>query len=277
VRSGTGFDAERFEDVGSAMAGEVSSVEVRDITIKLHRAGAGQKLLFLHGAGGLAQWLPFFDDLAEGYELLVPEHPGFGASDDAAWIRNVPDMAMYYLELAEMLGIDQAHLVGHSLGGWIAAEMLVRDRARFDSLTLIAPAGIRVEGVLSGDNFIWGPEERIRNLYHDQSFAEQLLGMELTEEQRNLQLRNLFAATKLGWQPRWYDPDLERWLHRIKLPSLVVWGADDKLLPREYGALWRERLPDPRLITIDQCGHIPHVEKREVVSREVREFLKGVA
>jgi pimeloyl-ACP methyl ester carboxylesterase len=259
------------------MAAEVSSIEVRDITIKLHRAGAGQKLLFLHGAGGLAQWLPFFDDLAEGYELLVPEHPGFGASDDAAWIRNVPDMAMFYLELAEAIGIDQAHLVGHSLGGWIAAEILVRDRARFESLTLIAPAGIRVEGVLSGDNFIWGPEERVRNLFHDQSYAEQLLGLELTEEQQNVQLRNLFAATKLGWQPRWYDPDLERWLHRIKLPSLIVWGADDKLMPREYGALWRERLPDARLITIDECGHIPQVEKRDVVSREVREFLKGVA
>jgi pimeloyl-ACP methyl ester carboxylesterase len=258
------------------MAAEVSSIEIRDITIKLHRAGAGQKLLFLHGAGGLAQWLPFFDSLAEGYELLVPEHPGFGGSDDASWIRHVPDMAMFYLELAEALNIDDAHLIGHSLGGWIAAEILVRDRARFESLTLLAPAGIKVEGVLSGDNFIWGPEERIRNLFYDQRYAEELLAMEMTEEQQNIQLKNLFAATKLGWQPRWYDPDLERWLHRIRLPSLIVWGADDKLMPREYGASWRERLPDARLVEIDGCGHLPHVEKADVVGGQVREFLKGV-
>ncbi|MDB5698564.1 MAG: alpha/beta hydrolase fold protein [Alphaproteobacteria bacterium] len=259
------------------MAAEVLSVEIRDVTIRLHRAGAGQKLLFLHGAGGFAEWLPFFDALAERYELLVPEHPGFGASDDAGWIRHVPDMAMFYLELAEALDIDHAHLVGHSLGGWIAAEVLIRDRARFQSLTLLAPAGIRVEGVLSGDTFIWGPEERVRNLFHDQHYAEQLLAIEVTEEQQTLQLKNLFAATKLGWQPRWYDPDLERWLHRIKLPSLIVWGADDKVMPREYGALWRERLPDARLVEIEECGHLPHVEKAEAVTSKVLEFLEGVA
>lgn len=259
------------------MPAQATTVKIRDATIKIHRAGTGQKVLFLHGAGGLAQWLPFFDALADGYELLVPEHPGFGASDDPAWIRNVPDMAMFYLELLETMGIDKAHLVGHSLGGWIAAEILVRDRARFESLTLLASAGIRVEGVPSGDTFIWAPDEAVRNLFHNQQFAERLLALPLTEEQSDIQLKNRFTAAKLGWQPRWFDPDLERWLHRIKLPSLVVWGDDDKVMPPAYAALWQERLPDARLVMIEQCGHLPHVEKAELVSRQVREFLKGVA
>jgi pimeloyl-ACP methyl ester carboxylesterase len=259
------------------MPAQASTVKIRDVNIKVHRAGKGEKVLFLHGAGGLMQWLPFFDALADGYELLVPEHPGFGASDDPAFIRNVPDMAMFYLDFMETLGLDRVHLVGHSLGGWIAAEILVRDRARFSSLTLLAPAGIRVEGVPAGDTFIWGPEEGIRNLFHDQRFAERLLALQPTEEQMDILLKNRFTATKLGWDPRWFDPDLEKWLHRIKLPALVVWGDDDKVMPPAYAPLWRDTLPDARLIMVEESGHLPHVEKAEPVSRQVREFLKGAA
>ena len=259
------------------MAAEATTVRIRDAAITLHRAGAGETVLFLHGAGGLAQWPPFFDALADGYRLLVPEHPGFGASDDPPWIRNVSDMAMFYLELVETMGIARAHLIGHSLGGWIAAEMLIRDRARFASLTLLAPAGIRVEGVPPGDNFIWSPEETMRNLFYNQVLAEAVLALPQSQEQMDVTLKNRFTATKLGWQPRWLNPDLERWLHRIKLPALVVWGADDKLLPPAYAALWKERLPDARLTMIEQCGHLPHIEKADVVSRQVRDFLKEAA
>lgn len=256
---------------------EATSVTVRDATIRIHRAGQGPTVLFLHGAGGLMQWPAFFDALADGCQLLVPEHPGFGASDDPAWIRNVPDMAMFYLELLETMGLENIHLVGHSLGGWIASEILVRDRARFQSLTLLAPAGIRVEGVPAGDTFIWGPEEAARNLFHDQSFAERMLAVPPTEEQMDILLKNRFTVTKLGWEPRWFDPDLERWLHRIKLPALVVWGDDDKVMPPDYAARWRERLPDSRLEMVKDCGHLPHVEQADVVTRQVRDFLKGVA
>ena len=87
-------------------------------------------------------------------------------------------------------------------------------------------------------------------------------------------LKNRFTATKFGWQPRWYDPDLEKWLHRIKLPALVVWGDDDKIMPAAYAELWRERLPDARLVMIEKCGHVPQVEKsRGADRRRLRDFL----
>src|SRR5215210_269165 len=123
----------------------------RDASVRLLRGGAGAPLLYLHGAVGLPGWLPFFEQLAERHEVLVPEHPGFGKSDNSAWIRNVPDLAMYYLDFLDGLRFEKVHLVGHSLGGWIAAELAIRNCSKVASLSLVAPAGIRMRGVPIGD------------------------------------------------------------------------------------------------------------------------------
>jgi pimeloyl-ACP methyl ester carboxylesterase len=259
------------------MSAELIEINVRDVAIKLHRAGHGPRVLFLHGAGGVPQWLPFFDALAESCELLVPEHPGFGFSDDPPLIASMPDLAMFYLDLVEEADLDDIHLVGNSLGGWLAAEILIRDRSRFRSVVQLAPAGIRVKGMPCGDNFIWGPEEAVRNLYHDQSFADRLLGVTPSETQLDVMLRNRFTVAKFGWQPRWFDPDLEKWLHRVKLPALIVWGDDDKIMPPEFASLWREQLPDARMVMIERCGHLPHVEHAARVADLVRDFIEGVA
>ncbi len=138
------------------MPAQLAEFRVGDIAVKLYRAGRGSTALFLHGAGGVPQWLPFFDRLAERCELLVPEHPGFGGSDDPPGIRSMADLALFYLDLVEGAGLDRIHLIGNSLGGWLAAEILIRDRSRFRSLVQLAPAGIRVKGVPCGDNFIRG-------------------------------------------------------------------------------------------------------------------------
>src|SRR5256884_6438837 len=122
------------------MPAELSELKVQDVAIKLHHAGRGPTVLFLHGAGGVPQWLPFFDALAEHYDLLVPEHPGFGGSDDPPWMRSMPDLAMFYLDLVEEAGLDRINLIGNSLGGWLAADILLRDPAPFRSLVPLAPA-----------------------------------------------------------------------------------------------------------------------------------------
>ena len=258
------------------MPAQLSELKVRDVRIRLQRAGRGPKVLFLHGAGGVPQWLPFFDALAERFELLVPEHPGFGGSDDPSWIRSIADLAMLYLDLVEENGLDDLHLIGNSLGGWLAAEILIRDRARFRSLVQLAPAGIRLKGVPCGDNFIWSPEEAVRNLYHDQAFADRILALAPDEAQQDVMLRNRFTVAKLGWQPRWFDPDLEKWLHRIAVPTQVIWGREDKILPSVYARLWGERVTGAEVTVIDGCGHSPHIEKVDSVADKVLAFLDRV-
>ena len=116
----------------------------------------------------------------------------------------------------------------------------------------------------------------MRNLYYDQSVADRILAMKPSDEQMDIMLKNRFTVAKLGWQPRWYNPDLEKWLHRIKLPALIVWGADDRIMPLEYAAVWQEQLPSARLVQIKECGHLPHVEHAALVTRHVSDFLGGV-
>ncbi len=247
----------------------------RDIKVRSFRQGSGSTILFLHGAAGISGWLPFFERLSAKHDVLVLEHPGFGKSDGPDTIRNVADVAMYYLDVLDGLNAGKVHLIGHSLGGWIAAEVAVRNCQHLASLTLLAPAGIRVKGVPCGDNFIWSPAETAQNLFYDQSYAKLMLEQTPTEAETELLMRNRFMAAKLGWQPRWFNPALERWLHRVAVPSLVIWGEDDKLLPSRYAALWGERVPGVKVKLIPQCGHLPHIEQTGVTTDTVLAFLDG--
>ncbi len=257
------------------MAVQEQRHKTRDVSVRLYRDGRGDPLVFLHGAAGPPPWSAFFETLAARHDVLVPEHPGFGLSDNPAWLRNVGDAAMYYLDFLDGLGVPPVHLVGHSLGGWIAAELATRNGARLKSLTLMSPAGLRVKGIPIGDNFIWSPEETARNLFHDPAFAERTLAQTPSDEQADIALTNRFSATKLGWEPRWFNPALERWLHRIAAPTLVLWGRDDKFLPSAYAERWGECVPNARVEIIPECGHLPHVEKAAVAARKILAFVGG--
>lgn len=247
----------------------------RDLEIRSLHAGTGEPMLYLHGASGLPVWGPFFDVLSARYELRIPEHPGFGASDAPDWIRSVSDLAMYYLDVLDDLDLRGVHLVGHSLGGWIAAELAIRNCSRLASLTLIAPAGVRIKGVPFGDNFIWDPEESVRNLFHNQAFAERMLSHAATDEEADLALNSRFMAARLGWEPRWVNPALKRWLHRVGVPTLVLWGENDKLFPSAYASVWQDNIPGCRVALIPESGHLPQVEKAAATASHILAFLGG--
>jgi pimeloyl-ACP methyl ester carboxylesterase len=254
-----------------------SEIRLRGLKIRLRRSGAGEKVLFLHGAAGAPEWLPFLQTLSGRYEVLVPDHPGFGASDDPSWIRDIHDLAMFYLDMQDELDLRDVHVIGHSLGGWVAAEMAVRNCTRIRSLCLIAPAGLRKKGLVIGDNFLWSPEERIRNLFADPALAEKAIATlgALSDEQFAAEAKNQRSAAKFGWEPRWFDPHLDTWLHRVKIPVHVVWGASDKLFPATLAEQWKQHLPASTVTVIDGSGHLPHVEKPAVVAACVQTFLRA--
>jgi pimeloyl-ACP methyl ester carboxylesterase len=240
-----------------------SFVEVDGCRVEVMRGGKGAPVLFLHGAGGAGIWAPFMDKLAERYEVIVPSHPGFDRSATPEWLDNVPDLAYFYLDFIDKLGLDGIHLVGSSLGGWISAELAVRSTERLKTLTLLAAAGIHVDGVPKGDLFLWTPEQRIRNLFHNQKFADQILSIPMTEEMADIAIKNSFTTAKLAWSPRFYNRDLPKWLHRIDVPTLVVWGAEDKIFANAHAPAYAKLIPGSRVEIIPECGHVPQIEKAD--------------
>ena len=244
--------------------------------VNVQRAGKGAPLLFLHGAQGVPGWLPFMADLSERFEVIVPEHPGFGRSDTPEWLDNMADLAYFYLDFMATLGLAKVNLVGTSLGGWLGSEIAVRDQHRLRTLTLVAPAGIHVKGLPKADIFLWSREETIRNLVADPVLAEKMLSQPQTEEQIDLMLKNSFTVARLAWQPRLYDPHLYKWLHRITLPTLILWGDSDKLLPAAYGPEFQKLIPGSKLQIFKNCGHLPHVEKKDDYVAAIANFIAGV-
>lgn len=255
--------------------GRETRERVAGCEVNVLRGGSGEPLLYLHGAGGGGQWLPFLDALSQQFEVIAPEHPGFGRSETPGWLDNVGDLAYFYLEFIATLGLGKVHLAGASLGGWIAAEVAVRDQHPLRTLTLVAPAGIHVPGAPKGDLFLWSPQQRIRNLFCDPAYAEAMLNQPLSEQDQELLMKNQITAAKLGWQPRFYNPDLAKWLHRITVPTLLLWGDADKIIPPPYGPAFQQLIPGSRLHVIRQCGHVPQLEKTDEFVVAVTGFLQG--
>jgi len=254
----------------------VSTIAVRGTNIALMRGGAGRPLLYLHGGGGAGGWMPYMADLAARHEVIVPEHPGYGASDTPEWLDNVPDLANFYLDLLDQFDLTDVDLVGHSIGGWIAAELAVRNTRRLASLTLVAAAGIHVSGVAQVDTFLLPDEQLTRAMFHDQSRADAVVERLKDPALEDIILKNRTTTARLAWQPRGYDPHLRKWLHRIDVPTLLIWGEHDRVFPRDYALAYQRLIPGSKVEVIADCGHVPHVEQRQAFVAAVEAFLSGL-
>ena len=245
--------------------------------IELLRGGDGPPLVFLHGAGGAHNWMPYMDRLAEHYSVIVPSHPGWGRSDTPDWLDGMGDLAYFYLEFLKSLDAEKVHLVGNSLGGWLALEIAVRSTAKIETLTLVSAAGIHVDGVPKGDIFLWDENERVFNTFYDPKLAEARLAKEPSEEDADISLKNHFSTAKMAWHPRFYNPELQKWLHRIDVPTSILWGDSDKIFPPAYGEAMQKLIPGSSLTIVPECGHLPQQEKLDDFIAVVTAHTNGAA
>jgi pimeloyl-ACP methyl ester carboxylesterase len=248
-------------------------ISVAGCRIRLMRGGKGVPLLFLHGGGGAGIWLPCMTELAKRFDVIAPEHPGFGASDTPQWLDTVSDLANFYLDFLDQLDLRGVHLVGSSLGGWIAVDLAVRNTSRLASLTLIGAAGIHVNDAEQVDTFLSNEQQRIRDLFYDQELAEAVIASLERPELEDALLKSRTISAKLSWQPRNHDPQLRKWLHRINVPTLLIWGYDDKLFPRDYAFAYQQLIPGAKAVVFPECGHLPHVEKGDAFVSEFVAFI----
>jgi pimeloyl-ACP methyl ester carboxylesterase len=259
----------------TASAGTRHTLAVNGATISYLRGGSGTPLLFLHGSGGIDAWLPWMDALAAKHDLIVPDHPGWGRSDTPEWFDNIHDLAYFYLDFIEALGLDHVHIVGNSIGGWIACEMAVRSTKHIATLTLVDPAGLRVIGVQRFDIFLASHEAHTRALFFDQTYADKRLAAPLEGDQLDRHLKNRYASARVGWQPRLYDPHLAKWLHRIDVPTLVLWGEHDHIFPVAMLDEFVRLIPGSTGTVFPKCGHLPHIECTTAFADTVNGFIAG--
>jgi pimeloyl-ACP methyl ester carboxylesterase len=252
-----------------------AELSVRGTPVQMLSAGTGPELLFLHGAGGGGRWLSFQATLAEQFRVRFPSHPGHGGSPAADWIEHISDLAFHYLDLLETIGVDRVHLVGASFGGWIAAEIAVMAAHRLSSLTLIDPVGIKVDGWIYPFLFGMDIPEIVQTVFHDPMAALALAPPDQSVETLAQQYRQGAAIARVSWNPYLYDPLLRRRLARITTPTLLCWGAHDRLAPVDPCArTWAKEIPDARLRVFEASGHVPHLEEPEAVAAAIVEFCR---
>lgn len=237
----------------------------------------GETLLYLHGAQGLAGWEPALAALAESFDVIAPDHPGFGRSAAVEGVDDMADMALFYLDILESFAVPAVHIVGHCIGGWLAMEIAIRNTARIRSVTLVDSAGLRLAGVPRADMFICGRDELAQLLFAGNGQEAWQNAWFRSPEQEDTYDRNRFAAAKYAWQPRLCNPKLGRWLHRIDVPTQIVWGEEDKVLPLAYGVALKDRIPGATLKTIAACGHLPQSERPDEFVAAISEFIRRTA
>jgi pimeloyl-ACP methyl ester carboxylesterase len=246
--------------------------QLRTIDVGGHRAslltsGAGQPLVYLHSIIGESIWYPFHEGLNRSFAVTAPIHPGVGGgAPGAVEIDDLDDLIFYYLDLFAALGLDRFHLVGASFGGRIAAEFALRYPERVKRLVLVDSFGLEVAGAPSADLSAIArfAELRPRLFFNPRSFLSDLL-LPNTDDERGR------AMARIGLS----HPKLQARLKRIAAPTLLLWGAQDALVPLAHANVFQTAIPDARLTIIEKCGHLPMFEQEEKFVAAVASFLRA--
>ena len=257
---------------------EPRAVSLRDGMFQAHllQGGAGDPLLFLHGAGGLREG-EYLDLLAQRFTVYAPSHPGFGSSEGGEHIEDIIDLALYYHDLMDELKIESAHVVGHSMGGMLAAEVAALCPHRVRRLVLANPVGLWRDDEPVLDFFTLSPEQLLPYIWHDpgSEAAKAAYPVPETDEERAELLFQRTQALASASKFLWPIPDrgLHRRIHRIQSPTLIVWGESDRLVPASYAEDFSSSIRDSRVVILSECGHLPMLEKRDEFVALVTEFL----
>lgn len=249
---------------------------IAGIATDVIETGAGRPLLFLHsGEGPVTPADVYLRELAKTHRVIAPWHPGFGSFNIPDDFRDVGDLAYFYLELAEQYELRDAVLCGASFGGWIAAEIAIRNTQRFSQLVLVDAFGIKVSDRETrdiADIFAMPAADLVRTSYVKPEIAARDTTI-LHEDELAAIARAREALCYYGWQPFMHNPQLKRWLSRIRIPALVLWGAHDRIVSPDYGRAYATAIPGARFALIDDAGHYPHIEQPQAFARAMASFI----
>lgn len=249
--------------------------------IALREGGAGSPVVFLHGFTQEG-WEPLLAGLAENHRVIAPSLPGSsGGSGGLDQLLDHHDLFFLYQEILDALraelGVESIALVGHSFGGWLAAELAAVEPARVSALALIAPFGLWDDAKPIADTFTLLPQELSAASFHDDNHPLAVALRDSGEgdaEKRAVQVRRARDNSSVA-RFIWPIPDkgLARRLHRVQAPTLLIWGDDDRIVPPAYAGDFAALLTNSRRETIAAAGHLPQAEQPAATLAALRGFL----
>ena len=266
------------------MPDAIKSMVVNGVTIEAVERGpldqgVGRTILFLHPGIGIDPAAPVLTELAKGGRVIAPSHPGFGTSQLPKGMTTVDDVSYFYLDLLDQLDLRDVLVVGVGLGGWIAAEIAVKNSTRLSRLVLANAVGVKIGDRETRDIVdIWAlmPDEFNALAYFDPKAGERDY-KNLPEAESLTAARNREAYARLAWSPYMHNPKLKNRLHRIKLPTLFLWGMADRILSETYGRGYCGLIAGAKFEPIEQAGHFPHIEQPAEFARRVLAFADSAA
>ena len=250
----------------------------RGCKVRVLENGSGTPLVFLHGAGGFFPENPFLEALAKKYQVFAPELPGYGESSGDELLEDMLDFTLHGWDVVSALGLERPHLMGHSMGGMIAAEMAAVAPNDLSKLVLIAPAGLWIPEQPIPDLYALLPHEYPKYLFHDPQAGLTLLtggldfsNLEVLAEFYIANSRRMAMAGKILFPIP--NRRLAKRLYRVSAETLLVWGTSDALIGDAYAERWKESIAGSRLVRIQEAGHMVPYEQSEVFVSAVSGFL----
>jgi len=262
-----------------AASGQSRQIEISGVNIEVWEGGAGRTVLLLHPGDGFDPQAPYVAALAARYHVIAPSCPGFGRSELPGHMKSVDDLSYFYLDLLETLDLQNVVVVGLSFGGWLAAEIAVKNTSRIAALCLVDTLGAKFSASLTreiADLFSVPLYEHPQWIYHDEALRKKTY-TGLTDEAATVLARNHESFGLFGWSPTLYSKQLRHRLHRIKVPTQLVWGAEDRVVSADYGRQWQRAIPGAQMVVIDRAGHYPQIEQPEQFVAAVEGFVNKLA
>jgi pimeloyl-ACP methyl ester carboxylesterase len=248
---------------------------VNGVRLEAIDRGSGRPLLFLHPGIGIDPRAPVLEHFARTHRVIAPTHPGFGGSDLPKGMSTVDDLSYIYLDLLEALDLRDVAIVGVSFGAWIAAEIAVKTTERLSHLVLANAVGIKVSDRETRDIVdIWALTD---DKFAELAYFDPRLGkpdyQAMSDAEVTVAARNREATARFGWSPYLHNPKLKGRLHRIRIPTLFLWGTADRILNEPYGRAYCAAVTGAQFELIERAGHFPHVEQPEEFARRALAFI----
>jgi pimeloyl-ACP methyl ester carboxylesterase len=260
-----------------ASPAEAQSLVVNGTRIDLNEKGSGAPLLFLHAENGIEPAAAAIAELAKGARVIAPTHPGYGRSELPKGMRTVDDLSYFYLDMLDQLDLRDLTVVGVGLGGWIAAEIAVKTTARMARLVMANAVGVKVgdrETRDIADIFALTEPEYIAIAYSDPEAGKRDYKA-LPDGEVLAAARAREATARFAWNPYFHNPRLKSRLHRIRIPTLFLWGMHDRMLSESYGRAYCGMIAGARLEPIERAGHFPDHEQPKAFAEKVLVFANS--